>query len=140
MGWQDASDEIGKELKFLFDCDHSLSHDLLRSVGRVSDWNKKIIQHKKSADESCVIQRETIEKDVVAKSNQLEQKIKKMNMEVDDLQILSEIRDHAKIDQMKEAIVSVDEQRKSLQTQQKLLGMDESEFNIDRITSALDKL
>merc|ERR1712157_167484 len=140
MGWQDASDEIGKELKFLFDCDHSLSHELLRSVGRVSDWNKKIIQHKKSAKESCVEQREVIEKEVNEKSKQFETKLKKMHLEVDNLQILSEIRDHAKIDRIKEEMVSVEEQRKYLKTQQKLLGIEESEFNIDRIKSALEEL
>merc|ERR1712129_636063 len=138
--WQDVSDEIGKELKFLFDCDHSLSHDLLRSVGRVSDWNKKIIVHKKSADESSVIQRQVIEKDVIVKSKQLEQTIKKMNSDVDSLQILSEIRDHARIDQMKLDIVAVEERRTYLRNQQNLLAIDESEFAIERIKSALEKL
>merc|ERR1712129_609202 len=122
--WQDVSDEIGKELKFLFDCDHSLSHDLLRSVGRVSDWNKKIILHKKSAKENCVTQREVIAKDVNEKSTKFEQKLKKLHLEVDSLQILSEIRDHAKIDHIKEEMVTVGKQREDLMNQQKLLGIE----------------
>merc|ERR1712204_56129 len=92
-----------------------------------------IIVHKKSADESSVIQREVIVKDVIAKSKQLEQTIKKMNSDVDSLQILSEIRDHARIDQMKLDIVAVEERRTYLRNQQKLLAIDETEFAIERI-------
>ena len=135
--WQNTSDDIGKELKFLFDVDHSLSHDLLRSVGRVSEWNKKIVQHEISAVVMCLTQRQAIEKEVIERSKALEQKLKKMNMEVDNLQILSEIRDHAKIDKLKEALVSVEEERVYLRNQQKLLGIDVSEFNVDRLKLSL---
>jgi len=131
--WQNISDDIGKELTFLFDTDHSLSHDLLRSVGRVSDWNKKIIQHKQIADQNRKTQREVIENIINERSKQFEQKIKKMCKAVEDLQLLSEIRDTTKIDEIKGSMDQVQEEKEYLNQQQRLLQIEQSEFKVYKI-------
>merc|ERR1712154_297692 len=88
--FENVSHVLGRQLSFLFETDHSLSHDLLRSVGRVPSWNKNILQHKEIADENRVPQRQFIETTISERSRQFEQKIKKMYQEVEDLQLLSE--------------------------------------------------
>jgi len=142
--WQNISHQIGKKLSFLFETDHSLTHDLLRSVGRVSDWNKKIIQHKKSAQQTCKTQRKLIENAVIEQYKQFELKIKKMSQQIDELQLLSEIRDHAKIDTLKQEMVAVQKEYEYLREQQKLLEIQsESEslnISINRIKESLEKL
>merc|ERR1719334_759749 len=138
---QAISEEIGKELKFLFETDHSLTHDLLRSAGRVSDWNKKIIQHKAIADENRVTQRQFIETKVSEQCKQFEQKTKKMYQEVEDLQLLSEIRDTSRIDNLKAEIEPIAEEREYLNEQQQLLGVETSEFKIcQMLQDAVSKL
>eukprot|EP01084_Bolivina_argentea_P071865 130564_1 len=139
--WQNMSHDIGEELSFLFDTDHPLSHDLLRSVGRVSDWNKKIVQHKAVADQNCTTQRQFIETTVIERGKQFEVKIKKMYQEVEDLKLLSEIRDTSQIDRLKENMKAVDDENVWLNTQQKLLNMELSEFKIYRLLhDAVEKL
>jgi len=127
---QSISDDIGQELKFLFAADHSLSHDLLRSVGRVSDWNQKIIRHKATADENRVRQRQFIESCLAEQCKQFEQKTKRMFQEVEDLQLLSEIRDTSRIDQLKEDLLPIADEKDYLIQQQMLLQLDVSEFKI----------
>ena len=130
---QNISCDIGKELVFLFDTDHSLSHELLRSVGRVSDWNKKIIQHKKVADQNNITQRQFIETTISERSKQFEQKTKKMYQEVEDLQSLSEIRDISRIDALKAEMQNVEKEKEYLIQQQILLKVNPSEFKVYKL-------
>ena len=127
---QNISNDIYIKLKFLFETNHSLSHDILRSVGRVSDWNKKILLHKNIADENYKIQKESIEKSIIAQTKQFEHKLKKMYQEVEDIQLLSEIRDTSKIDQLRQNMKKIDDERDFLLSQQKLLQIKQSDFKI----------
>ena len=68
----------------------------------MSSWNKNILQHKQIADENRVTQRQFIETTNRERSKQFEQKVKKMYQEVEDLQLLSEIRDTTRIDHLKD--------------------------------------
>merc|ERR1712013_579674 len=121
---------LGRRLSFVFAHDHSLSHDLLRSVGRVSSWNKNILQHKAIADENRVTQRQFIETTMSERAKQFEAKIKKMFQEVEDLQLLSEIRDTTRIDAIKENMPKVRAEKQFLNAQQSLLQIELSEFKI----------
>jgi len=128
--WQHMSEDIGKQLTFLFETEHTLSHDLLRSVGRVSDWNKKIIEYQKAAEENSIVQREYIETMISEKTKQFEQRVKKMYQEVEDLQLLSEIRDTSKVDALKKNIGAIDEEKEYLNTQQTLLNLQATDLKL----------
>lgn len=99
-------------------------------MGRVSDWNKKIIQHKVIADENRVTQRQFIETKVSEQYKQFEQKTKKMYQVVEDLQLLSEIRDTSRIEHLKAEIGPIEEEKEHLAQQQELLGVEVAEFKI----------